>query len=96
MERLKRQLQIAEMYGLGRSASNENLIIQGWQDNGTNKYTGTGWTKILGGDGMLCFIDWNNDQNMWASITMEHSKNQQTVEIVFQAQHPVLQKPEHR
>lgn len=59
-------LQIAEMYGLGQSATNENLIIQGWQDNGTNKYTGTGWTKILGGDGMLCFIDWNNDQNMWA------------------------------
>ena len=59
-------LQIAEMYGLGQSANNANLIIQGWQDNGTNKYTGTGWTKVLGGDGMLCFIDYTNDQNMWA------------------------------
>lgn len=59
-------LQISQMYGFGQSSTNANLLIQGWQDNGTNRYNGTNWSQILGGDGMLCFIDWNNDQNMWA------------------------------
>jgi len=63
---LSNGLQIAQMYGFGHSATNVNLIIQGWQDNGTNKYNGANWSQIMGGDGMLCFIDWNNDQNMWA------------------------------
>ncbi|HMT29121.1 MAG TPA: hypothetical protein PKD91_07570, partial [Bacteroidia bacterium] len=60
-------LEIAQMYGFGQSASNENLLIQGWQDNGTNRFNGFNWSHILGGDGMLCFIDRTNDQNMWAS-----------------------------
>lgn len=63
---LSNGLQIAQMYGLGQSSLTQNLVIQGWQDNGTNRYNSSGWQKILGGDGMLCFIDWNNDQNMWA------------------------------
>ena len=64
---LNHNLAIAEMYGFGQSSSptNANLLLQGWQDNGTNKYNGTNWTQAMGGDGMLCFIDWNNDQNMW-------------------------------
>ncbi len=61
-------LQISEMYGFGQSATDPNLLIQGWQDNGTNRYNGTSWTQIMGGDGMLCFIDYNNDQNMWAEF----------------------------
>ncbi len=59
-------LQISQMYGFGQSTTNADLLIQGWQDNGTNRYNASGWQRILGGDGMLCFIDWNNDQNMWA------------------------------
>ncbi len=59
-------LQIAQMYGFGQSTTNANLLIQGWQDNGTNRYNGT-WSQVMGGDGMLCFIDWNNNQNMWGS-----------------------------
>lgn len=62
---LNNNLAIAQMYGFGQSATNSNLLIQGWQDNGTNRYNGTNWSPILGGDGMLCFISWNNDQNMW-------------------------------
>ena len=63
---LNNNLAISEMYGFGHSATNPNLIINGWQDNGTNKFNGTSWSSIMGGDGMLCFISWNNDQNMWA------------------------------
>jgi photosystem II stability/assembly factor-like uncharacterized protein len=64
---LSNTLAISQMYGFGQSASNANLFLQGWQDNGTNRYNGTSWTHVLGGDGMLCFIDRTNDQNMWAS-----------------------------
>lgn len=60
-------MSIAQMYGFGQSTTNANLIIQGWQDNGTNRFNGFSWTHIYGGDGMLCFIDRTNDQNMWAS-----------------------------
>lgn len=64
---LSNGLQISQMYGFGQSTTNANLFIQGWQDNGTNRYNGTTWQEVMGGDGMLAFIDWNNDQNMWGS-----------------------------
>lgn len=69
-------LQIAQMYGFGQSSSNANLLIQGWQDNGTNLYTGS-WNQTMGGDGMLCFIDRTNDNNMWGS-QYEGSLNRST------------------
>jgi PKD repeat protein len=58
-------MNIAQMYKMGLSASNANLIITGHQDNGTNLYTG-GWSEVMGGDGMCCFIDWNNNNTMYA------------------------------
>lgn len=64
---LSNGLEIAQMYGFGQSTTNPNLLIQGWQDNGTNRYNGASWQHIMGGDGMLCFIDRTNDNNMWAS-----------------------------
>jgi photosystem II stability/assembly factor-like uncharacterized protein len=60
-------LAIAQMYGFGQSSTNASLLVQGWQDNGTNRYDGFSWAHIFGGDGMLCFIDRTNDMNMWAS-----------------------------
>ncbi len=62
---MSNNLQIAQMYGFGHSATTANLNIQGWQDNGTSRYNGT-WQSILGGDGMLCFIARTNDLYMWA------------------------------
>ncbi|MBL7913615.1 MAG: PKD domain-containing protein [Bacteroidia bacterium] len=64
---LSNGLAIAQMYGFGQSATNPSLLVQGWQDNGTNKFNGLTWSHILGGDGMLCFIDRTNDQNIWGS-----------------------------
>ena len=59
----------AQMYGLGLSGINANTIISGHQDNGTNRTTnGTTWAQVNGGDGMLCFIDRTNDNNMFSSI----------------------------
>ena len=64
---LSNGLAISQMYGFGQSSTNPNLLVQGWQDNGTNRFNGFSWSEILGADGMLCFIDRTNDQNIWAS-----------------------------
>jgi CUB domain/Divergent InlB B-repeat domain/Secretion system C-terminal sorting domain/Fibronectin type III domain len=62
-------LAIAQLYGLGLSASNPNVIISGHQDNGTNLTTnGTSWREVYGGDGMLCFIDYTNNNQLFASL----------------------------
>ena len=59
-------LQIGQLYGMGSSTSNPNYVISGWQDNGTNLMTGAStWNSALGGDGMLCFVDYSNDNNLW-------------------------------
>jgi hypothetical protein len=54
-------MNIAEIYKMGLSASNSAEIVTGHQDNGTNLYNGVSWTEIYGGDGADCFIDWNNN-----------------------------------
>ncbi|HEX5003509.1 MAG TPA: T9SS type A sorting domain-containing protein [Bacteroidia bacterium] len=59
-------LEVSQMYGFGQSTTTPYLLVQGWQDNGTNKFTGANWSHILGGDGMLCFIDRTNDANIFA------------------------------
>jgi PKD repeat protein/photosystem II stability/assembly factor-like uncharacterized protein len=61
-------LQIGQMYGFGQSDADPSLLIQGWQDNGTNLYDGVNWNRVIGGDGMLCFIDRTNDQIMYGSL----------------------------
>ena len=40
----------------------------GAQDNGPVKYHPGTWTSVTGGDGMRGFIDWNNEENIYASI----------------------------
>lgn len=65
---LSNGLQIAQMYKLGTSATNANVVIQGWQDNGTNKWNAGAWSRIYGGDGMECFIDWSNANIMYAEL----------------------------
>ena len=63
---LSNGLQIGQMYRLGCSASNSSLVLQGWQDNGTNQYNAGQWSRILGGDGMECFVDWSNPDIQYA------------------------------
>jgi Bacterial Ig domain/Secretion system C-terminal sorting domain len=59
----------AQLYGMGQSATNATKLLSGHQDNGTNLTTnGTTWSQNLGGDGMLCFVDRTNDNQMFASI----------------------------
>lgn len=58
-------LQIGQMYRLGNSVTNTNLVIQGWQDNGCSLYNTGVFDRVLGGDGMECFIDWSNPAYMY-------------------------------
>jgi PKD repeat protein len=60
-------LTIAQQYRIGLSSATENLLVSGHQDNGTNKMSGTAWSRIYGGDGMDCFIDRANDSRIIAS-----------------------------
>lgn len=60
-------LVIAQIYRLDHSTQNANLILTGWQDNGTNLGTDDNWQEVLGGDGMDCAIDYENDQIMYGS-----------------------------
>ncbi len=57
-------MNIAEIYKIGNSASTYSRAITGHQDDGTNLFTG-GWAGTLGGDGMDCFIDRTNDNVMY-------------------------------
>lgn len=59
-------LQIGQMYRLGGAATNAGIILQGWQDNGTNLYNSGSWNHVLGGDGMECFVDWSDPTYMYA------------------------------
>ncbi len=61
------QMNIAQIYKLGNSANNPGRIVTGHQDNGTNLSNGSAWEQIYGGDGMDCFIDWNNNNVIIAS-----------------------------
>jgi hypothetical protein len=58
---------IAQIYKIGLSTLSPNLWITGHQDNGSNIYTGTTYKASMAGDGMDCFIDRTNDNNMFAS-----------------------------
>ncbi len=66
---LGNNLGIAQQYGIGNSQKTSSLFITGWQDNGTNQSaaSSTAWKQVEGGDGTLCFIDYTNDQNQYAS-----------------------------
>ncbi|MCK9204415.1 MAG: hypothetical protein M0P58_08300, partial [Bacteroidales bacterium] len=50
-------LPISQTYKLGQSRTVDDLVINGYQDNGSNIYEGTTWASIGGGDGMECAID---------------------------------------
>ena len=60
-------LQIGQIYRMGASATVANKIMTGWQDNGSSLLTSS-WNKVLGGDGMECIIDYNNNNIMYGSM----------------------------
>lgn len=53
---LKSGLAIAQIYKMDASRTVKNILINGYQDNGTANYN-DGWYTTRGGDGMDCEID---------------------------------------
>lgn len=61
-------LSIGQIYDIGGSPTNANLMLGGFQDNGTMVYSGTGdWTQVAGGDGITCAINPFNESIQYAS-----------------------------
>jgi photosystem II stability/assembly factor-like uncharacterized protein len=63
-------LSIGQIYKLGASSHTNNLVISGWQDNGTNENNGAGgaWQFVMGSDGSTGLIDWSNDNYQYGSF----------------------------
>jgi photosystem II stability/assembly factor-like uncharacterized protein/PKD repeat protein len=61
-------LGIGQVYKIGQSKITKNLVINGYQDNGTAIYNNGNWTTEIGGDGMECIIDYSNDNYIWGSL----------------------------
>jgi photosystem II stability/assembly factor-like uncharacterized protein len=60
-------LQIMELYKLSSSATNPDLIVTGSQDNGTNKQSSSGLTRINYGDGFKCIVDYTDSNTIYTS-----------------------------
>ena len=53
---------ISQIYRIGVSQTDADVVLTGLQDNGSKKYTGglNTWFDATDGDGMECIIDFNN------------------------------------
>lgn len=58
-------INISQIYRLGMSSLTPNKWITGHQDNGTSIWNGTVYDAAIGGDGMDCFFDRTNDNNVF-------------------------------
>lgn len=58
---------IAQQYRIGLSGTTANYFITGHQDNGSNIFNGTTYDARQCGDGMDCFIDRTNNNNVFCS-----------------------------
>jgi photosystem II stability/assembly factor-like uncharacterized protein len=61
-------LAIAQVYKIGVSQQTHDLVINGYQDNGTGVSRGTSFITEIGGDGMECIIDPINDNFMYGAL----------------------------
>lgn len=57
---ITRGMQIGQIYRIGGSYTHKNMIIAGFQDNGTQVQNDYYWRNVYGGDGMDCLIDYTN------------------------------------
>lgn len=61
-------LAIAQVYKIGVSQQTHDMVINGYQDNGTGISRGTSFITEIGGDGMECIIDPTDDQFMYGAL----------------------------
>jgi photosystem II stability/assembly factor-like uncharacterized protein len=71
-------MNISQIYKIGLSGQTANKWITGHQDNGTSIWNGSSYDAKLGGDGMDCFYDRSNDNNVFGEYqngSMQRSTN---------------------
>ncbi|GAB5416837.1 MAG: T9SS type A sorting domain-containing protein [Crocinitomicaceae bacterium] len=61
-------LGIAQVYKIGVSQASENVVINGYQDNGTGIFYDGTWSTEIGGDGMECIIDPTDANYMYGAL----------------------------
>jgi len=64
---LSNGLVISQIYRIGVSQTNSNIVLSGLQDNGSKLFNGGSWTDVTGGDGMECIVDYSNANYMYAT-----------------------------
>lgn len=61
-------LAVAQVYKIGQSATVKNLVMNGYQDNGSACFADTTWRTVMGGDGMECAIDPSNPLYKYGTV----------------------------
>ena len=61
-------LPISQTYKLGQSATVDDRVVNGYQDNGSSLFADGSWYAIGGGDGMECAIDYTNHMVSYTTI----------------------------
>ncbi|MEL6560987.1 MAG: T9SS type A sorting domain-containing protein [Bacteroidota bacterium] len=61
-------LDITQFYRIGLDPNNENIIVGGTQDNGSNLLINDQWYHIFGADGMEAIIDHTDPGTVYASF----------------------------
>ncbi len=61
-------LAIAQVYKIGQSATDPDLTINGYQDNGTAENSGSAFTTVIGGDGMECIVDYSDANYRYGAL----------------------------
>lgn len=61
-------LAISQVYRIGQSATVKDLVINGYQDNGTSVYENGVWKSVIGGDGMDCLVDYSDSDCRYGEL----------------------------
>ena len=73
---LNNTLNTVQFQGVALHPSDENFLLGGTQDNGTNRYSGAlGWTRVAGGDGGFALVDQAKPNIVWHSFQNSSGTN---------------------
>ncbi|MBN2613438.1 MAG: T9SS type A sorting domain-containing protein [Bacteroidales bacterium] len=61
-------LGILQIYRMANTEANPLMMLAGNQDNGTIMYDSQRWSEIIGGDGMECFIDYDDNNIIYGTL----------------------------
>lgn len=61
-------LKILQSYRMSSSATDEDIIMVGNQDNGSYMRVNNEWVSVLGGDGMECLVDHTNPKIVYGEF----------------------------